>query len=397
MTSSIESDVCSPDSTVSSLLRSYSIDRDNPCSNSLIHYKDKLYSSASEALEAYIEDFDLSLTSSEISTGKICIYQSTPKQVKFSKHHAKEKHALAGFNQHPGLDSLASPCRRQVEDDPDSVSLTTDDLLTFPADGSLPFVQCTPPKSWLQSREWNRQSLQTSFGPSETSSFSTQSGPSLQEKGKAVAHQNPPKDFSRKKHHVYTPDKCDSVPSEGRPLSFEENSNTLKNYPRWLTSQKSDLSVSGISSIPNLHYPVWLKSYNLFSDSTKESACQNCNVQGKASSSQTVEILEKGHSVDKDSSNFLEQDGCLPLRNENKVESCNDAGPLACFQFDNSFSKHTKKLFREDQFELLAMKADRDLESLTEDVPNNLDNEDSPSTTEILGAERSWEKAPSAL
>uniref|UniRef100_A0A663EPV1 Lung adenoma susceptibility protein 2 n=1 Tax=Aquila chrysaetos chrysaetos TaxID=223781 RepID=A0A663EPV1_AQUCH len=68
--------VCSPDSTVSSLLTSYSTDSNNPCSNSLIHYKDKLYSSASEALEAYIEDFDLSLTSSEIRTGKI--YQLEP-------------------------------------------------------------------------------------------------------------------------------------------------------------------------------------------------------------------------------------------------------------------------------------------------------------------------------
>uniref|UniRef100_A0A8C6YRI3 Uncharacterized protein n=1 Tax=Nothoprocta perdicaria TaxID=30464 RepID=A0A8C6YRI3_NOTPE len=49
----------SPDSTVSSLLASCSIDSDNSYSGSVIHYKDKLYSSASEALEAYIEDFDL--------------------------------------------------------------------------------------------------------------------------------------------------------------------------------------------------------------------------------------------------------------------------------------------------------------------------------------------------
>ncbi|XP_040436513.1 lung adenoma susceptibility protein 2 isoform X3 [Falco naumanni] len=93
MTSSIkESGVCSPDSTVSSLLTNYSTDSNTPYSNTLIHYKGKLYSSASEALEAYIEDFDLSLTSSEISTGKICICQNTPKQVKFLKHCTKGKH-----------------------------------------------------------------------------------------------------------------------------------------------------------------------------------------------------------------------------------------------------------------------------------------------------------------
>ena len=99
MTSSIkESSITSPDSTISSLLTSYSVDSNNPYSHSLIHYKDKLYSSASEALEAYIEDFDLSLTSSETSTGKICIFQSTPKQVRFSKRLAREKHGMSSAN-----------------------------------------------------------------------------------------------------------------------------------------------------------------------------------------------------------------------------------------------------------------------------------------------------------
>lgn len=403
MTSSIkESTICSPDSTISSLLTSDSIDSNNPYSDSLIHYKDKLYSSASEALEAYIEDFDRSLTSSEISTGKICIYQSTPKQVEFSKHHAKVKHVLDDFSQHIGLDSLASPCRRQTECDPDLISLATDDLLAFPADGSLPFVQRTPFKQRHRSSEWNRRSLKTSFCPYQTSPLDTESCFSLQENGKAIAHQNPHKDFSKKECNGYISDRYDSVSSKGswRPLSFEEKSNTfpVKNYPRWLTSQKSDLSVSGISSIPNFHYPVWLKSYNLVSDSTKESVGQNFNIQGKASSSQIFEILKKRHSVDKDSSNFFEQNGCLDLRGDNKVkESYNYDNPDACFHFDNWFSRHTKKPFREDQLELLALKADKGLESSTEDLSNTLENDGSPSTTDILGAERSWENAPGAF
>ncbi|XP_054040433.1 lung adenoma susceptibility protein 2 isoform X1 [Rissa tridactyla] len=400
MTSSIkESSACSPDSTVSSLLTSCSIDSNNPYSNSLIHYKDKLYSSASEALEAYIEDFDLSLTSSEISTGKICICQSTPKQVKFSKHHAKEKHVLDDFNQLIGLGSLASPCRRQTECDPDLISLATDDLLASPADGSLPFVQRSPFKSRHQSSKRNRQSLQTSFCPCQTSSLNAESCFSLQENRKAVAHQNPHDDFSKKKCNVCTPDRYGSVSSKAssRPLFFEENSSTLpvKNYPRWLTSHKSDLSVSGISSIPSFHYPVWLKS--LFSDSTKESDGQCFNTQGKASSSQTFEILKKRHSVGKDSSNFFEQNGCLDPRGDNKVEeSCNCDSPDACFSLGNSFLRHTKKLSGDDPPELLTLKADRALESSTEDLSNTVENDGSPSTTDILGAERSWENAPGA-
>ncbi|XP_074667233.1 lung adenoma susceptibility protein 2-like [Strix aluco] len=399
MTSSIkESSVCS-DSTVSSLLTSCSTDSNNPYSNSWIQYKDKLYSSASEALEAYIEDFDLSLTSSEISTGKISICQSTPKQVKFPKHRAKEKHALEDFNQHVGLGSLTSPSGRQSECDPDLISLTTDDLLAFPADGSLPFVQPSPFKSRHPSSEWNRQSLKTSSCPYQTSSLETESGFSLLENGKGVAAQNPHKDFSKKKRDMHIPDRYNSASSEGssKPLSFEENSNTFKNYPRWLTSQKSNLSVSGISSIPNFHYPVWLKSYNLFSDSTKNDG-QNFHIQGKASSSQTYEILKKRHSVDKDNSNLFEQNGCLDPRGDNKAEeSCNYDSPDAFSPCENSFSRHAQKLSREDQLELLTLKADRGLESSTEDLSNNLEIDGSPSTTDILGAERSWENAPGAF
>ncbi|XP_074668319.1 lung adenoma susceptibility protein 2 homolog [Strix aluco] len=121
MTSSIkESSVCS-DSTVSSLLTSCSTDSNNPYSNSWIQYKDKLYSSASEALEAYIEDFDLSLTSSEISTGKISICQSTPKQVKFPKHRAKEKHEdqleLLTLKADRGLESSTEDLSNNLEID----------------------------------------------------------------------------------------------------------------------------------------------------------------------------------------------------------------------------------------------------------------------------------------
>lgn len=51
----------------------------------------------------------------------------------------------------------------------------------------------------------------------------------------------------------------------------------------------------------------------------------------------------------------------------------------------------------EDQLELLTLKADKGLESSTEDLSNTLENDGSPSTTDILGAERSWENAPGAL
>ncbi|KAI6058160.1 Lung adenoma susceptibility protein 2 isoform X1 [Aix galericulata] len=178
-----KSSVSSPDSTVSVLLTS--IGSSNSCSCSLIQYKDKLYSSASEALQAYIEDFDLSLTSSEITTGKICLCQSTPKPAEFSKRHVKGKHALDDCNEHVGLSSLASPCRGEMECDPDSISLATDDLLAFPADGSLPCVPSRPFKSRHQNSERSRWPLKKSVCPSHTVSLDTERGSCLQENSKA--------------------------------------------------------------------------------------------------------------------------------------------------------------------------------------------------------------------
>ncbi|XP_064355794.1 lung adenoma susceptibility protein 2-like isoform X4 [Dromaius novaehollandiae] len=222
--------VSSPDSTVSSLLASYSIDNSNPYSNSVIHYKDKLYSSASEALEAYIEDFDLSLMSSEISTGKICISQSTPKHTEFSKHRTKERYVFEDFDEHAGLGSIASPCRRRTECDLDLISLTTDDLLTFPADGSRPFVQRSHFKSRHQSSEWNRWSLKKStFYPYQTSSLHIEKDFCLQENDKSVANQKLHKNFSKKKHSVEDQLELMLEAEKSLETSTEDLSNVLKN------------------------------------------------------------------------------------------------------------------------------------------------------------------------
>ncbi|XP_009871925.1 PREDICTED: lung adenoma susceptibility protein 2 [Apaloderma vittatum] len=339
-----ESGARSPDSTVSSLLTSYSTDSKNSSPDSLIHYKDKLYSSASEALDAYIKDFDLSLTSSEVSTGKIRIFRSAPKRRKLSKR-APKPHvsALDDFNLHVGPGSRASPSSRQSECDVDLISLATDDLLAFPADGSLPSVWHSPLKARHQRCEGKGQSFKTLPCPGQTSPLRSDSAFALRESGK---DRNPRKDFRKNERDV-----CgyDSVSSKGslRPSSFEENSNTfpVQNYPRWLTSQKSDLSVSGISSIPNFPYPAWLKSYNLLSGSAKETDGRNFATRGAAPSSRAFEILEERCSA-------------------------------------------------EDQLELLPAKADGSPESSSEDLSNNLENAGSPSTTDILGAERPWENAP---
>ncbi|XP_032070212.1 lung adenoma susceptibility protein 2 isoform X2 [Thamnophis elegans] len=87
-----KSNICSPESTVSSLLASGNFKSGHDSlSHSSIQYKDKWYSSASQALEAYIKDFNLSLSSSDVRTGKIEILPRAPENFKSSKDNFESK------------------------------------------------------------------------------------------------------------------------------------------------------------------------------------------------------------------------------------------------------------------------------------------------------------------
>nr|XP_012419762.1 PREDICTED: lung adenoma susceptibility protein 2 isoform X3 [Odobenus rosmarus divergens] len=127
--------VCSRQSSVSSLLASYSLSGSNSSnSDGSFQYKDKLYSSASQALQAYIDDFDLSQMYPCASTGKINIERCSANMPEFSNYIYKPKNAFENLD---SKKCSSSSCRRKTVNDIDSISLTTDDLLKLPADGSF--------------------------------------------------------------------------------------------------------------------------------------------------------------------------------------------------------------------------------------------------------------------
>ncbi|XP_034629594.1 lung adenoma susceptibility protein 2 isoform X1 [Trachemys scripta elegans] len=401
MACSFEKDnIYSPESTVSSLLASCSLNSSN--SNGSIQYKDKVYNSASQALEAYIEDFDQSLMSSEVSTGKICIGQSTPKD-KSAKFASVQKYALEDFNQQVKLNSIASPFIRQTVCDPDLISLTTDDLLAFPADGSLPFIHKSPSGSGLQSGKWIRKSLKKpAFYPYQTSAFDVEKDFDFQDNGNAVDNRNHYRDVDKEKHNVYKSHKYNSIFSKENAgdCLFQQHSESIsvKNYPRWLTSHKSDLNVSGISSIPDFKYPIWLKSHNLLCDSANQSFIQTLNMQDEFSSSQMCESMKKKHIVNKLDCNSFEQNSYLEPTGDSEVTgNCRYVRPSTDFQPGNVLSRQSKQPFRDDQIELLILKAKRTLESSVENLSSALKNDGSPCTVDILEAERSWENVPVAF
>ncbi|KAM4841225.1 lung adenoma susceptibility protein 2 isoform 4-T5 [Thomomys bottae] len=134
--------VCSQESSVTSLLASCSLNSSNSSnSNGSFHYKNKLYSSASEALQAYIDDFDLSQIYPGASTGKINIGPSVNIS-RFSNSSYKTNKGFENLDRKQNSNSLSY--RREIVNDIDTVSLTTDDLLRLPADGSFSVAYVRP-------------------------------------------------------------------------------------------------------------------------------------------------------------------------------------------------------------------------------------------------------------
>nr|XP_011752566.1 lung adenoma susceptibility protein 2 isoform X3 [Macaca nemestrina] len=135
--------LCSRESSVSSLLASYSLsDSNSSNSDGSYHYKDKLYRSASQALQAYIDDFDLSQMYPGTSTGKINIDEDFTNMSQFCNYIYKPNNAFENLD-HKKHSNFIS-CRRQTINDIDSMSLTTDDLLRLPADGSFSYTYVGP-------------------------------------------------------------------------------------------------------------------------------------------------------------------------------------------------------------------------------------------------------------
>lgn len=395
--------VCSQESSVSSLLASCSLSGSNSSDpDGSFQYKDKLYSSASKALQAYIEDFDLSHMYPGASTGKINI-EKCPNRPEFSKYNYKPNNAFENFDHKKS--SLSLPYRRQTINDIDSISLTTDDLLKLPADGSFSFTYVGPS---------HRISKKNKKCIGKLSSSDTEKRQNFQEPSTAMGRNNlvTPvvyKNINGKQcGRLKTPklvnktNKCISEPSLSFPKksSFKDSSeNSLeKNYPRWLTGQKSDLNVSGITSIPDLKYPVWLHNQDLLSDTNcpriyKMFKEDQCSARHSYQAQRTSQLMSKLDCFDSsfepsNISNFL--NGDKGLANEYKCDSahsqCQCENPLLPGQ--------SKKPFSGDKIELLILKAKKNLEHCTEELPKSTKQDDSPCSLDKLEAERSWENIP---
>lgn len=236
----------SPESTVTSLLSKSGHLRSSlrpPQHSSTFRYKDKEYDSASETLDAYIADFERSRGSSESSlTGKLLLPHSPPSTL--CRHRVdvlRNKDVLRERLTDRELDFLNLPVSvLHHHANRDRLSMTTDELLSIPYDGSMPVTHTTALIQDFLSR--------------------------------SAASQPCPSSSSRLLHHHSLPSR--SARCRDRPRATAFNIDSFKrseqaplssslHLPRWFTSNKADMDCSGITSVPDLKYPAWLQRCDL--------------------------------------------------------------------------------------------------------------------------------------
>ncbi|KAL4682228.1 hypothetical protein H8959_001783 [Pygathrix nigripes] len=393
---------CSRESSVSSLLASCSLRGSNSFnSDGSYHYKDKLYRSASQALQAYIDDFDLSQMYPGASTGKINIDEDFTNMSQFCNYIYKPNNAFENLDHKKHSDFIS--CRRQAINDIDSMSLTTDDLLRLPADGSFSYTYVGP------SHRTNKKNKKChgklgSLDVEKNPNFQGPSTPVGKDNfvtpvvctninGKQCGRLKNPKLMNRTNNCI-----SESSLSFPKKSSFKDSSehSLEKNYPRWLTSQKSDLNVSGITSIPDFKYPVWLHNQDLLPDANSQRVCQifkddQCSHRHSHQAQGTSQLMNKLDYFEyafepSNFSNSLSDDKELVNEYKCDFEHSQCENPLLPGQSTKPFSG--------DKIELLILKAKRNLEQCTEELPKSMKKDDSPCSLDKLEAERSWENIP---
>ncbi|XP_044513744.1 lung adenoma susceptibility protein 2, partial [Gracilinanus agilis] len=379
----------SPESTVSSLLASCSSkSRNSSNSSGPITYKNKLYSSASQALQAYIDDFELNTMSRDKSIRKFNLVQNS----KFSKLLSKPPNGVEDFD---CKRSKSLSFRNPMINDIDSISLTTDDLVRLPPDGSL--STNTYLGSVHQNSKKDRKFLKKASYHERNPRFLDYCNPVGNEdlftpvlfSDTNEKHYGVIKKTSNK-HRKYI-SASSTYSSEKASPKEKSKHHTRKNYPRWLTSQKSDLNVSGISSIPDYNYPLWLHDQDLLPDSYSESSAETQKSEHTYMEKRKTQFAHKLDCYE----HSLRHCSISDSRSDKVLVNCKQHCELGQFQCETGpFSGQSKKPFSDDKIELLILKAKRTLEHSSGESSSTMKNDVSLCSLDKLEAERSWENIP---
>lgn len=263
----------SPESTVTSLLASSGRLKSSlhPEPAHTIKYKDRNYESASEALNAYIADFQKSLRISEPSVGQIELPKG-PATSALRHSGYRNRDVLKESLTERELDFLKLPVRPKHRGS-DRLSVTTDDLLLLPSDGSLPVTRTS---AFLSQSE--------SYAPGHSANSSSWSRSRLGHTPRSSLHRRP---ALSNPHRARTSGRersqcVDDLLLSSSFLSTKTDppgSLASHHLPRWITSHRSEMDFSGVTSIPDLKYPIWLRECDVPAQTTPDSPTVPCWVR----------------------------------------------------------------------------------------------------------------------
>ncbi|XP_062411027.1 lung adenoma susceptibility protein 2 [Sardina pilchardus] len=428
----------SPESTVTSLLASSGHLRStlHPESSQNIWYNDKTYESASEALDAYIADFQRSQLTSEQSIGQLKI-PKTPVTSHLSNSGFRNKDVLTESLTDRELKFLRLPvgARRQG---PDRLSLSTDDLLVLPCDGSLPVTRTsaflsqsgmqlpghsscalTPLRSQPRTTASHKSHSKPKHGcnPLRQSYCHWSSGrPKLSSTTKAAV-----KPSAESSHRVEAAKRSGRIegilPGNMQPgskpghldtsLGVPEGTPVVHHYPRWMTSQRSEMDFSGITSVPELKYPAWLQECDPPAEPSNgtqpyhppvpswlgelEESYQEINKKKQKDLPGHESLTCRSETVHRTQTTSLLQDQTNHLSVRELRLQFADKLTL---EEDNQRHDNSQP-FRDDMIESLILRAEKALNSPSLGISNQSQKQSSPGgTEEVLEADRSWDNPP---
>ncbi|KAL1253503.1 hypothetical protein QQF64_018196 [Cirrhinus molitorella] len=370
----------SPESSITSLLATSGVLQSSlhPEPVPTIKYRDKHYVSASEALDAYITDFQRSLQDSYTTTGKL----ELPKEI--SKPHPRNRDVLKTSLTDGELNFLNIPVRNR---DSDRLSMTTDDLLALPNDGSLPVTRT----SALLSRSGSFP-----LGISFNSSSQSLLRPVTAHK-RSMRRPVPPSLPVDKLQIAALRSHRQAPPPNILPANRTLPPDTPRSgfLPRWMTSQKSEMDFSGMTSVPELRYPLWLRQCEESSDGQQSDRPLPPKVpswvgdleesSGERLSDTKGQRGVKGHAGEPDGSQSMGQCSLRELRLQFEQE----------LQTVKTGQIHEGQLFKDDKIGSLILRAEQMLNSpsfgLCEPVKEHNSSGD---TEDALDADRSWDNPP---
>uniref|UniRef100_A0A3Q1F2B9 Lung adenoma susceptibility protein 2 n=1 Tax=Acanthochromis polyacanthus TaxID=80966 RepID=A0A3Q1F2B9_9TELE len=369
---SMVDDFLSPESTVTSLLSSSGHLRSSlrpPEHNDTFRYRDKDYDSASAALDAYIADFDRSRQNSEASTGKLVLQQnqpSTPSRPRLLRNKDVLRERLTDQE----LDFLNLPVSSlRHHSNRDRLSMTTDELLSIPNDGSMPvthtsaFLQGFLSRSDAsQHRPSSRPACRTCCGLSSSHTVPHHQNQNHHHHSLLSRTSRSCRCKSRAGAAMFKPgvdvSSAASFKSAHRAVRSEwaEPSSSF-HLPHWFTSNKADMNCSGISSVPDFNYPAWIQSCDLSEPPPSTDLWDFNAAAPRTRAPSWVEDLEK----DNDPSNTPAQVDDQQTLRDLRLQLAEQISVIAADRKDSKTA-----LFRDNRIESLIQKADQVLNSLSQ-------------------------------